>query len=172
MRRLLFLLLAPAACREHHDLAPTASHPVAVYQAAVDSMVPQDPRALHGWLADSTHPLAATMGEHDDWFLGQAPSDYREALRALLADTLPQVPLPRSLELPHEIRWAAATDEADPLDTHFELSKIGFNVDSSRAVLIRSYYCGALCAGIGIELYERIGAASWRRTGIIPVLAS
>ena len=172
MRRLLFLILAPAACHEPRNAAPIPSQSVAIYQVVVDSMVPQGPRASHGWLADSTRLLTSSMKEDAPRFVEQAPPAYQQALHALLADTLPEMPLPRTLDLPRGVSWTGSRTQGDSSDTAFELSKIAFSSDSSHAVLLRSYFCGPLCARVWIELYERYGALSWRRAGVIPVVSS
>ena len=172
MRRLLFLLLAPAACHGPRTSVLTASQTAAIYQVAVDSMMPQGPRASHGWLADSTRLLTSSMKEDAPRFVEQAPPAYQEALHALLADTLPEMALPRTLDLPRGVSWTTSKAQGDSSDTVFELSKIAFSPDSSHAVLVRSYFCGPLCARVWIELYERYGALSWRRSGVIPVVSS
>jgi hypothetical protein len=143
-----------------------------VYQTVVASLAPQNREAARGWLADSTLDIQPLIGESAAWFANEVPSEYRDAMVALLRDTGPQLPLPAALTLPLGVAWRSSMRQSSALETQFALSKIGFSADSSRAVILMFYHCGPLCAGAFFDLYARTALDRWQRTGFLPVVSS
>jgi hypothetical protein len=172
LRRLLSVPLTLTACVAADTPSGARDATFGVYQTVVASLTPQNRQAPRGWLADSTLDIRPLIGESADWFAHEVPSDYREAMFALLHDSAPESPLPSELALPPGVEWRSSMSESIALETRFALSRVGFSPDSSRAVLLKSYHCGPLCAGVWFELYARTALNTWQRTGVLPVSSS